>query len=99
MKRLDIEIKTNGHTYILHRRSEKVALYKQYFEGMHVGWEYGLIKLRKAEKIKGVQYEERETFFANSEFGVTAFSPAMCLTEEQVIQKFENYVKEVESKI
>lgn len=95
MKRLDIEIKTNGHTYVLHRRSEKVALYKQYFEDMHVGWELFIIKSRDKETIKGVEYPKREIYASNSDFGVSAWALRASMTSEEAIKRFEKLEQEL----
>lgn len=98
VSRLQLEIRTNGSVYKMVRRSENVALYKQFIDNEHVGWEFGLIRVRESENIKGKQYGRREVYFKNDDFGVTAWSPSRFVSEEEVIKKFEEYDKYVNNR-
>lgn len=95
MKRLDTVIKTNGSEYQILRRSENVALYKQFIGGTHVAYELFEIKTRPEETIKGVKYPSREVFATNEQFGASAFSLRAVLGDETAINRFEKYNKEI----
>lgn len=96
MRRLDIEYKTNGTEYKLFRRSEKVALYKQYSkEGDLIAYELFKIHKRPQETIKGIDYPEREIFASNQQFGLDAWAIPVRRGEDYVIKRFESYDKEV----
>lgn len=96
-RRLDIEIKTNGSHYKLLRRSERSAVYKQYIDGILVGYEvYSPIPIRKEETFKGVTYPLREISPPTEYFGVSAWSLGIYLTEQEVIKYFERKDKELQ---
>jgi len=94
-KRLEIEVKTNGHSYTLFRRSEKVACYKQYFEDTLVGFELFIIPIRKEETIKNVTYPLREVFPSTSVWGENAWTLPAFTPEDKVIERFNKLDKEV----
>src|SRR5690606_17642684 len=97
MKRLDTEIKTNGHYYKLLRRSEEVALYRQYHPetGQLVGYELFKIKTRPLELISGKEYQEREVYASNSDWGISAWTLSGNMTEAEALNRFEKYVLEL----
>lgn len=100
MKRLDTEIRTNNHHYKLLRRSEEVALYRQFHpeSGQLVGYELFKIKTRPLEIISGKEYPEREVYATNADWGKTAWTLSCKLSEEEALERFEEYVKELENK-
>lgn len=96
-RRLDIELKTNRSHYKLLRRSERSAVYKQYIDGILVGYEvYSPIPIRKEETFKGVTYPLREISPPIEHFGVSAWSLGTYYTEEDVIKYFERKDKELQ---
>lgn len=95
MKRLDIEIRTNKSVYKLFYRSERVAMYKQYMDGMYVGAEMGRIETRKEETIKGTWYPEREVYFANDSWGTSCWTLSNRLTDDELRERFMKYDEEV----
>ena len=96
-RRLDIEIKTNGSHYKLLRRSERSAVYKQYIDGILVGYEvYSPITIRKEEVFKGVTYPLREIIPSESSWGISSWSLGSYYTEEEAIAYFENKDKELQ---
>lgn len=95
MKRLDVTYKTNGSEYTLFRRGEEVAIYKQVIDGIYVGAEMFKIQIRKRETIKGKEYPERETPPNNDSWGETSFTLSRHLTDEQLIERFERYEREL----
>jgi len=97
MKRLDTEIKTNGHYYKLLRRSEEVALYRQYHPetGQLVGYELFRIKTRPLEIISGKEYPSREVYASQSDWGVSAWTLSGNMTEAEALNRFEKYVLEL----
>lgn len=98
-KRLDIEFKTNSSTYVLLRRSEKCAVYKQYMDGNLIAYElYAPIPVRQAETIKGVTYGLRECPPSTSLFGESAWSLPVFLGEEKVLERFDQEDKRVNNK-
>lgn len=98
MKRLDTTIKTNGHTYRLFRRSEDVAVYKQYSsDKVLVGFEMFVITKRPKEVILGNKYPEREVYASLSDWGVSAWTLSNKLTEEEVLTRFEDLNNKIEN--
>ena len=74
-RRLDVTFKTNQSEYRLLRRSERSAVYKQYIDGILVGYEvYSPIPIRKEETFKGVTYPLREISPSELLFGICAWS-------------------------
>lgn len=97
--RLQPMIKTNGCQYVLLRRSEKVALYKQLDveTGSKVGYELFEIPVRPLEDISGVVYPERETYPNSSAWGRTARTLSFKLTDREAIKRFEKLAEEVDN--
>lgn len=96
MRYLATELKMDGGIMKLFRRSDRVAVYKFFVDGIHAGWSYFKIKTRKEETIKGVTYPKREVFASPSDYGVTAWSPILKTSEAEMIHKMERYTKELE---
>lgn len=95
-RRLEIEFLTNKSKYVLLRRSERSAVYKQYIDGILVGYEvYSPIPIRKEETFKGVVFPLREVVPSSESFGTGAWTLGIYYTEEQVIEKFEKLDKEL----
>lgn len=96
IKRLDVRIKDNGHEYHLLRRSEKVALYKQFHvpSGLCVGYELFEVPVRPLENISGVVYPKRETYPNSSSWGKTSWTLSCNLSDEKAIERFEKLDKE-----
>ena len=95
-RRLEIEFLTNKSKYVLLRRSERSAVYKQYMDGVLVGYEvYSPIHIRKAEVFKGIEYPLREVVPSNENWSQCAWSLGNYYTEEEAIKYFERKDKEV----
>lgn len=94
--RLEINVKTNGHNYTLLRRSDTVAVYKQFDTagGDLVAYELFKIPVRKAETIKGVYYPLREVFPSSSNWGISAWSLPIWTSEQEVLTRFEELTKQ-----
>lgn len=82
MKKLDKVIRKNGFVYELMKRNKYVAIYKQ----EDTGYEVFLIRVGKAENIKGREYPEREVFPFNEDFGEFAWSYRKY---EQALEKYK----------
>src|SRR5690606_2966466 len=89
--RLEIEFLTNKSKYVLLRRSERSAVYKQYMDGVLVGYEvYSPIPIRKEEVFIGIEYPLREICPSASLFGICAWSLGAYYSELDAIQYFED---------
>lgn len=96
-RRLEIEFLTNKSKYVLLRRSERSAVYKQYIDGILVGYEvYSPITVRKEEVFKGIEYPLREVVPSEASWGISSWSLGIYLSEREVIEYFERKDKELE---
>lgn len=94
IKRLDTEVKVNGHDYVLHLRTKNFACYRQFTkEGNLVAFELFRVKIRKEETIGGVTYPTRETYPSTTDFGNTAWS-LMKSTSARTIQERLNKLQQ-----
>lgn len=75
MRKLEAEIKTNGHIYRLLKRDERKAIYEQHTKDKKlVSYEVFKIRIGKEKKLNDTVIPERELFPRDKDFGVTAFS-------------------------
>lgn len=89
MKKLESEIRTNGHIYRLLKRNEKAAVYAQYTpSGQLAGHEVFLIKVGKSKVIGNNIIPERELFPTDKAFGVWAWSTG--LDPNKAFAKFDS---------
>lgn len=87
MKVLENTVIKNGFTYNLICRTDKYALYEQIDrDGLIAGHEMGLLKQAKAKLVFDKEMPDREVFFSNEDFGVTAWSVGM--DRDLAIEKF-----------
>lgn len=95
IKRLDTEIKANGHNYVLHLRTKNFACYRQFTkEGKLVAFELFRVKFRKEENIGGVTYPTRETYPSTTDFGNTAWSLRWNTKNEEIQNRLNKLQKE-----
>lgn len=88
MKKLSKVVLKNGFTYNQLIRKGMYALYEQInSEGILAGHEMGLIKIGKEKEIFEVKVPERELFFADTEFGISAWS--LSINREVAVEKFK----------
>lgn len=75
MRKLESEIKTNGHLYKQIDRTQNTAIYSQHTkDGQLAGHEVFIIKIGKETEINGTLIPERELFPKKEDFGKTAWS-------------------------
>jgi hypothetical protein len=75
MRKLESEIKTNGHLYKQIDRTQNTAIYSQHTkDGQLAGHEVFIIKIGKETEINGTLIPERELYPKNEDFGKTAWS-------------------------
>lgn len=98
MIRLKDDIRKNGFSYKLYKRSNSAAIYKQYFEDRVVGYEVFKIKIKKKGKVWGREYEEHEIFPNNEAFGFWAWSWGVN-QKDQALANFDELTKEKVEKI
>ena len=84
MKKLSDIVSKNGFTYRMLQRTEKKALYAQYYQNTLIGFEVFLIRIRGAQfsYILNKTLPPAERFPGNEDFGRTAWS----------IQKYEDAI-------
>lgn len=96
IRRLDTEIRTNGHVYKLYLRNDIVAVYSQFTtNGLLVGYELTEILTRPEEEIGGVKYSKRECYCPTSLWGVSGFTLLSRSTEEKINEKFKEFTNKV----
>ncbi len=100
IKRLDTEVKVNGHDYVLHLRTKNFACYRQFTkEGKLVAFELFKIKTRKEEEIGGVTYPTRETYPSTTDFGNTAWSLRWNTKNEEIQERLNNLQQEYDEEL
>jgi len=86
MEPLDHKLRKNGFDYILVRREENVAIYRQECAEDVNYYEAFIVKTRPEKVFKGVLREAHEVFPANEDFGKTAWA---CHSLEDTNRRFE----------
>lgn len=95
IKRLDVEYRTNGSHYKLFRRSDKAGMYKQYIDGIYVGCEMFKITIKEESEIFGKKLPKREVVPSPNQWGESAWTLSNKLSDEELINRFEKYNKEL----
>ena len=78
MKELGEVVKLNGSTYILEKRIDDIAIYKQIRNDHTVAYELIIIRVAKPREIFGRTYPEQEVYPSSSEFGTHGWSYRTC---------------------
>lgn len=86
VKRLPLEIKRRGATYILVKRGLKSLIYARTVPGQDTTYEVFEIRIRKASTIKGKPIPSGEIFPHDEAFGLWAKAP---WTLEDAMKYFE----------
>ena len=95
-RRLSDIIRRNGFTYQIVKRLDNVAMYSQLCStptGFKcIGYEVFIVKIRRANGIKGLPKFNYEAFPSNEDFGKTAYAPSTLQLAENRFNQLINRV-------
>ena len=95
MKKLETEFTKDIFTYKQLKRTDRVAMYAQYFEDKLISTEIFKIRVAPEQELFGKLLPEREIYPNNEQFGISALS--ISNNPEKVERKYNELISSLES--